>query len=95
MSNSVNSILSPFLEKHEPARGLPAAAYTEEQFWKTECETVLAQNWVCAGFAHELPEPGDSVPTTIAGKPVLLIKNQKGRNCSFSQCLPTSLPYTG
>ncbi len=83
MGNSVDSMLSPFMENHTPAHGLPAVAYTGENFWKAECETVLAQNWVCAGFAHELAEPGDSVPTTIAGKPVLLIKNQRGEIAAF------------
>ncbi|MCP4328297.1 MAG: aromatic ring-hydroxylating dioxygenase subunit alpha [Alphaproteobacteria bacterium] len=66
-----------------PARGLPAAAYVDEAFWRIECETVLANNWVCVGFAHELDAPGDAVPVTVAGRPVLLIRNKSGDIAAF------------
>ena len=66
-----------------PARGLPAAAYTTEAFWQLECESVFTQNWVCAGFAHELGKPGDAVPVTVAGKPVLLLRNQEDEIAAF------------
>ena len=82
-SNSVTAALEPFFEKTVPAQGLPASAYTSNDFWRSECETVLSQNWVCAGFAHELANPGDCIPTTVAGKPVMLIKNQEGEIAAF------------
>ncbi len=66
-----------------PARGLPAAAYTTEAFWQLECESVFTQNWVCAGFAHELVKPGDAMPVTVAGKPVLLLRNQENEIAAF------------
>ena len=70
-------------EHASPARGLPAAAYTDETFWKIECDTVMSQGWVFVGFAHEFAEPGDAAPVTVAGKPVLLLKNQKGEIVAF------------
>ena len=81
--NSVSASLKPFIEKTVPAQGLPASAYTDQEFWQTECETVLSHNWVCAGFAHELENPGDCVPTMVAGKPVMLVKNEKGEIAAF------------
>ena len=77
MVDEIEAMLSRFRSKSGLSRGLPASAYTDESFWRIECDTVLAQTWVCAGFAHELAEPGDAVPATIAGKPVLLVKNAK------------------
>ncbi len=50
--------LKAFWNPGQPRHGLPASAYTEDRFWKRECETVLFENWVCAGFAHEIPDPG-------------------------------------
>ena len=65
------------------ARGLPAEAYTSEAFWQLECRTVLASTWVCVGFVHEFSQTGDVVPVTVAGKPVLLVKNADGEIAAF------------
>ena len=42
--------------------GLPAKTYTDEEFWKKECETVLSNGWLFVGFAHELKKSGDVIP---------------------------------
>ena len=65
------------------ARGLPDWVYTDASFWVDECETVFADTWVFAGFAHEIPKPGDALPVTIAGKPVLLLRNEAGEITAF------------
>ena len=83
MVNVAEMMLAWSSERASPAHGLPAAAYTDDAFWEIECETMFTQNWVCAGFAHELAEPGDAMPVTVAGKPVLLLKNQKGEIAAF------------
>ena len=57
------------------ARGLPAAAYTSEAFFALENERLFADSWVFAGLAHEIARPGDVVPVTVAGKPVLLVRD--------------------
>ena len=51
--------LSNYLKDRTIANGLPAMAYTDEEFWIKECETVFADNWVFVGFAHELNSLGD------------------------------------
>ncbi len=83
MVDVTETMLSWSSEHASPARGLPAAAYIDEAFWKIECDTVMSQGWVFVGFAHELAEPGDAAPVTVAGKPVLLLKNQKGEIVAF------------
>ena len=57
------------------ARGLPAAAYTSEAVFALENERIFAESWVFAGLAHELTQPGDVVPVTVAGQPVLLVRD--------------------
>lgn len=66
-----------------PAAGLPAWAYTDQDFWARECETILSDTWVCAGFAHQIPNSGDVSPTSVAGKPVLLVRNREGAIAGF------------
>ena len=63
--------------------GLPAQSYTDQQFWETECNTVLADGWLFVGFVHEFLKPGDVIPISIAGKPILLIKNSKDEITAF------------
>ncbi len=60
------------------ARGLPASAYTSEAFFALENERIFASSWVFAGFVHELARPGDAVPVTVAGRPVLLLRDTAG-----------------
>ena len=55
--------------------GLPAKTYTDHEFWKKECNTVLANGWLFVGFVHELLKAGDVIPIFIANKPILLVKN--------------------
>ena len=32
--------------------GLPSKSYTDENFWKKECNTVLSNGWLFVGFVH-------------------------------------------
>ena len=72
MKRSTNSI-----------HGLPAKAYINREFWETECNTVLADGWTFVGFVHEFLNPGDVIPISIGGKPILLIKNAKNQIVAF------------
>jgi len=63
--------------------GLLAKSYTDQQFWEIECNTVLADGWLFVGFVHEFLKPGDAIPISIAGKPILLIKNNKDEITAF------------
>ena len=56
--------------------GLPAKSYTDNDFWIKECDTVLSNGWLFVGFVHEFKKVGDVQPIFIAGKPILLIKNE-------------------
>ena len=75
--------LSNYLKSKTIANGLPAMAYTDEEFWIKECETVFTDNWVFVGFVHELKNLGDVLPISVAGKPILLVKNRNGKIVAF------------
>ena len=65
------------------ARGLPASAYTSEAFFALENERIFSRSWVLAGFAHELARPGDAVPVSVVGRPVLLVRGTGGEVKAF------------
>ena len=88
MSSSLQSILGPetlaaFESPGPVARGLPAAAYTSEAFFALEHERIFSASWVFAGFAHELTRTGDVMPVTVAGRPVLLVRDAEHRVRAF------------
>ena len=63
--------------------GLPAKSYTDRDFWEKECDTVLSNGWLFIGFVHEFNKAGDVQPIFIAGKPILLIKNENNEITAF------------
>ena len=77
-----NAIDSAMLDALEGAdglfHGLPRGAYTSEAFLALEAERVFAPNWAFVEFAHSLPGPGDMVPLTLAGLPILLVRDKAG-----------------
>src|SRR5579863_6590582 len=58
------------------ASGLPSPAYTSGDFLALENELLFASTWVYAGRADEIPGPGDGRPITIAGQPLILMRNR-------------------
>jgi len=83
MTKFFDTTFSSFLKDKTLANGLPSIAYTDEEFWKIETETIFAKNWVFVGFAHELKELGDVIPVSVANKPILLVKNNKNNIVAF------------
>ena len=63
--------------------GLPSKSYTDENFWKRECNTVLSDGWLFVGFVHEFKKPGDVVPLFISDKPILLVKDNNNKIIAF------------
>ena len=44
--NGIKAMLLEFSKNNKtPPNGLPAAAYTNNIFWKAECDTVFLENW--------------------------------------------------
>ena len=57
--------------------GLPNLAYTCNDYYRLEQQTVFRHNWVFAGFTHQLRAAGDMLPVEIAGQPLVLVKDDK------------------
>ncbi|MGR3984402.1 MAG: aromatic ring-hydroxylating dioxygenase subunit alpha [Gammaproteobacteria bacterium] len=67
-----------FTHRGKILHGLPPCAYTDAGFHARENERLFARAWTFAGFAHELPRRGDVMPVSVAGQPILLLRNQSG-----------------
>jgi phenylpropionate dioxygenase-like ring-hydroxylating dioxygenase large terminal subunit len=60
------------------ARAMPKSVYTSAGFTRLEEEHIFAREWLCAGRAEALPEPGDYMTMTIAGEPVIVLRDAGG-----------------
>src|SRR5260370_41363370 len=65
------------------AVGLPAILYTDDQFFSYEREYIFAQNWIFATTLDELDQLGMAIPVTIAGRPIVVVKDRKGTIRAF------------
>ena len=58
------------------ARAMPKSVYTSPEFLAAELAHVFAQEWLCAGRADALKEPGDYLTMEIAGEPVIVLRDR-------------------
>ncbi len=67
------------------ARGLPAAAYTDERFLRLEYERWLSRTWLLVGLAHQIPKAGDARP--VPALPLLLVRDKEDKiRCFHNVC---------
>jgi phenylpropionate dioxygenase-like ring-hydroxylating dioxygenase large terminal subunit len=69
------NVATPF----ERARAMPKSVYTSAEFLEAEQRHVFAKDWICAGRAETLPNPGDYLTLTLAGEPVIVLRDRDGQ----------------
>jgi phenylpropionate dioxygenase-like ring-hydroxylating dioxygenase large terminal subunit len=60
------------------ARAMPKSVYTSAAFEELEKRLIFARDWLCAGRAEALANPGDYLTMTIAGEPVIILRDRDG-----------------
>ena len=53
-------------------------AYSSQSYFDREQRSLFRQNWVCAGFGHQVPNPGDIAPVTVGAMPLILVRQRNG-----------------
>ena len=72
---AIEALRHPALEE---ARGLPASLYTSREFFDIEQHRLFPRTWVGIAFDSDVPAPGDAIPLTVCGLPVILVRDQNG-----------------
>ena len=60
------------------ARAMPKVVYTSPDFCAAELEHIFAKDWLCAGRADGLANPGDYLTMEIAGEPIVILRDRDG-----------------
>lgn len=77
----VLTVLNALTDSARPvgeARVLPPEAYMSPHFFAFEKEAVFMHSWLCVGRVQQLPNPGDFLAVTLAGEPVLVVRDDDG-----------------
>ena len=62
----------------EAANGLGNEWYTDDAKFEIEKVAVLKSTWAGLAVAADVPEPGDAIPMSFLGMPLLLIRDKEG-----------------
>ena len=73
------SDLSAVRQSVEHAQGLPNAHYTDPAIFEEEKHALLLNQWAGLASASDVPEPGDAVPLSFVGIPLLLLRDKQGQ----------------
>ncbi len=68
------NVATPFAQ----ARAMPKSVYTSPDFAALEQRHIFAAEWLCAGRAEALPNPGDYLTMEIAGEPIVILRDNDG-----------------
>lgn len=72
----------------DQSTGLPRGVYTSEEFLRLEEKEIFYNQWVCAGRADSIPNPGDYLTHHLAYQPVTVMRQKSGEITAFSNvCL--------
>lgn len=64
----------PFNQAH----AMPKSVYTSAQFLAQEQKHIFGHDWLSAGRADALPNPGDYLTMEIAGEPIIVLRDRDG-----------------
>lgn len=70
----------PFAE----ALSMPPELYVNADLAELEKKLIFRKDWLCAGLAAEIPEPGDYLTTSVADEPVFCVRDSELQIRSFS-----------
>jgi len=72
-------VLKPITE----ARGLPNELYTLPEAFAEERDQIFSKTWTCIGFQSDVANSGDARPLSLAGMPLLMLRQRTGEISVF------------
>ncbi|MEM7363969.1 MAG: aromatic ring-hydroxylating dioxygenase subunit alpha [Pseudomonadota bacterium] len=70
----LDNVIATAHEPLERAQSLPFSVYTDPDILVVEAQQIFASDWVFVCMANEIPNPGDYYSITLAGEPIVVIR---------------------
>src|SRR5947207_1787301 len=81
MTIFTDELRASFAESARPvveARLLPPVCYTSPEFFDFEMRTIWSRDWLAVGRESQIPNPGDFLTVTMAGEPLIVVRDKTG-----------------
>lgn len=75
--------LQSLLDERRPGHGMPRALYQTDALYAEELRRIWEAGWLFAGFAIELPNPGDYITLAVGQAPILVLRGDDGEVRAF------------
>jgi choline monooxygenase len=70
----------------EKAHTVPSSWYFDAELYDAECRAVFGNTWQVAGRLDQLASPGEFVTTTIAGEPIVVLRDGDALRGFYNVC---------
>ncbi len=83
MKNDELSI-DELIASQKPGHSLDQRFYTDPAVYDLEIEKIVNRNWILAGHASQLPEPGDFKVLNVAQESAIIVRGKDGKLNGFA-----------
>ena len=83
MKNDDRSI-AELIASQKPGHSLGQRFYTDPDIYELELEKIVNRNWILAGHASQLPEPGDFKVLNVGRESAIIVRGSDGNLKGFA-----------
>ena len=76
--------IKELIASQKPGHALDQRFYTDDDIYELEVERIINRNWILAGHASELPEPGDYKVFKVARESAIIVRSKDGALKAFA-----------
>ena len=76
--------IAELIADQKPGYSLDQRFYTDPEIYELEIERIINRNWILAGHASQLPEPGDFKVLNVAQESAIIVRGTDGELKGFA-----------
>ena len=76
--------IAELIADQQPGYSLEQRFYTDPDIYALELERIIYRNWILAGHASQLPDPGDFKVLNVAGESAIIVRGTDGSLKGFA-----------
>jgi len=76
--------IDDLIARQKPGHSLEQRFYTDPAIYDLEVEKIVNRNWILAGHASQLPEPGDFKVLNVGKESAIIVRGKDGKLKSFA-----------